>query len=99
MSKDDITLLLPPVQAVVAYLQENQIAQISLYVVSIVCAIVELAYRIFKWWKEAKADGKIDKKEIEELVEIGEDAIEKTKDIIDKKGTSTNADKGTKRGD
>ena len=37
--------------------------------------------KLFRWWKKAKADGKIDKEELDEAIEIVEDGI---KDINEK---------------
>ena len=48
---------------------------------AIACSLVLLAYRIWKWYKEAKADGKITKDEIKEGIDI---IVEGGKDIKDK---------------
>lgn len=85
MKADDVTLLAPPFQAVVAALQENPIAQAVLFSLSIATAALEIAYRLYRWWKEARKDGKIDKEELEDLADIAGDAISKADDIIKKK--------------
>lgn len=54
---------------------------------AILCSIVLLLYRIWKWYKEAKADGEITGDEINQLVEENKDNIveivDKTDDLID----------------
>lgn len=46
---------------------------------AILCTLVLFAYRIWVWYKAAKADKKIDKEEFDELINIVKD----TKDEID----------------
>lgn len=54
---------------------------------AILCSLVLLLYRIWKWYKEAKADGKITGDEIKQLVEENKDnvveIVDKTVDLID----------------
>lgn len=50
---------------------------------ALICSIVLLAYRIWKWHKDASKDGKIDKKEVDELVETIKDGAEEIKSDID----------------
>lgn len=50
----------------------QDIVQIILMILGVISSLVSLAYTIYKWWKKAKADGKIDEKEIEELGDIVE---------------------------
>lgn len=68
---------------VMAAIQQNEILQIIEFVFSAVLTSVILAYRIWRWFKEAKKDGKIDDKEVSELGEILEEA---KKDLDNKKG-------------
>lgn len=65
---------------VLSALQTNQVFQIIELVCSVCLTLLIFAYRLWKWLKEAKADGKIDKNEIEQLGEIVED----TKEELDK---------------
>lgn len=54
---------------------------------AILCSIVLLGYRVWKWYKEAKKDGKITSDEIKQVVNENKDAvvdiIEKTTDLVD----------------
>lgn len=52
---------------------------------AIACSVVLLAYRIWSWWKKAKADGKIDKEEAKEVIGIVKDGLDDIKDKIDNK--------------
>lgn len=51
---------------------------------AIACSLVLLAYRLWKWYKEASKDGKIDKEEIKEGLDIISDGIDDMKDKLDK---------------
>lgn len=61
---------------VLTALQTNEIFQTISLIASIVTSCVLIAYRVWKWSKEAKADGKITKEEVEDLIEIVKDGVE-----------------------
>ncbi len=46
----------------------NQIIVICNLVLTIIATVVSLVYTIWKWWKKAKADGKITEDEVDELM-------------------------------
>lgn len=50
-------------------------------ILSIIISVLIIGGKLFRWWKKAKADGKIDKEELDEAIEIVEDGI---KDINEK---------------
>lgn len=50
---------------------------------ALVCSIVLLAYRIWRWHKDASKDGKIDKEEIDQLVETIKNGVEEIKSDVD----------------
>ena len=62
---------------VLAALQQNEALQIIEFVLSAVLTVVILAYRLWKWFKEAKKDGKITKDELDEAGKIIEEETEK----------------------
>ena len=64
--------------------QPNWIFQWIQLGLAIACSLVLLAYRLWKWWKEAKADGKITKDEIKEGLNIIGEGLEDVKDKLDK---------------
>ena len=61
--------------------QTKEIFEIISLVLSILISCLILASKIVQWWKKAKADGKIDKEEIQEVIDIVGDGV---KDIKDK---------------
>lgn len=50
--------------------QMDEVKQWISMAITIVAGIVSIALSIWKWWKSAKKDGKIDEKEIEDLQQI-----------------------------
>lgn len=60
----------------------NQVIVICNLVLTIIATIVSLVYTIWKWWKKAKADGKITEDEVDELM----DDIHQVTNDKDKKG-------------
>lgn len=66
---------------VLAAVQQNEVLQIIEFVLSALLTLVIVAYRVWNWYKEAKKDGKIDEKEIDELGKIIEDTKKESEDI------------------
>ena len=66
---------------VLAAVQQNEILQIIEFILSALLTLVIVAYRVWHWWKEAKKDGKIDEKEIDELGKIIEDTKKESEEI------------------
>lgn len=64
--------------------QTKEIFQIVSLVLSILISIVILIGKIVDWYHKAKADGKITKEEIEELVDTTKEDIEDIKEKINK---------------
>ena len=89
--KNWIAETLNGVQYVFAVLQQNETLQYIELGLSILTSIILIAFRIWRWVKEAKADGKITKEEIEEgakiIVDGAQEIADKTKESI--KGSQT----------
>lgn len=66
---------------VIAFLQANEVFQIIELCLSVATSVVLIGYRLWKWYKAAKADGKITRDEISDGVEI---LIEGKEEIADK---------------
>ncbi len=66
---------------VLAAVQQNEVLQIIEFVLSAILTLVIVAYRVWHWYKEAKKDGKIDEKEIDELGKIIEDTKKESEEI------------------
>lgn len=60
-------------------IQTNETWQLVQIILSCVVSAVTIAYILWKWWKKAKADGKITAEEIEELEKEIKDNVNKTK--------------------
>lgn len=72
------------VQYVLAALQQNETLQYIELGLSILTSIILIAFRVWRWVKEAKADGKITKEEIEEGAKIIEDGAQEIADKMKK---------------
>ena len=55
--------------AVFTAVQTDATLQIISLVLTIIATAFSIAFTIYKWWKSAKADGKITKDEIDELID------------------------------
>ena len=64
--------------------QTKEIFQIVSLVLSILISIVILIGKIVDWYHKAKADGKITKEEVKELVDTTKEDIEDIKEKINK---------------
>lgn len=82
MEKSYLGEILNGVTYVFAALQANEVFQIVELCVSIATSLVLIGFRLWKWYKTAKEDGVITKKEIEEGVNI----VLEGKEEIEKKG-------------
>lgn len=64
-----------------AALSTNEVAQLILYILGIIGAVASLAFNIYAWVKDAKADGKVTKEEAKDLADTVANGV---KDIADK---------------
>ena len=55
---------------VLTAMQTNEVFQIIELVFSIITSVLLISFRLWKWYKEAKADGKITKDELQEAINI-----------------------------
>ena len=55
--------------AVFTAVQTDATLQIISLVMTIIATAFSIAFTVYKWWKSAKADGKITKDEIDELLD------------------------------
>ena len=77
-------------QYALATIQDNPIWQGIQLGLSILTSVVLIAYRLWKWHKEATADGKITKDEIEEGAKIISDGLEEVNDKVNGKDKNNN---------
>lgn len=55
-------------------LQTNEVFQIIELILSIILTLLLIVFRLWKWFKEAKKDGKITSDELDQAIGIVEDA-------------------------
>ena len=77
---------------VVALSQTNEIFQIVELVFAILTSVILLLYRLWKWYNEAKKDGKITREEIKDGIDIIIDGVEDIKKKGDKKDDNSRKD-------
>ena len=71
-------------QYVLTMAQTNEVFQLVELILSILTTCFILGINIYAWWKKAKADGKIDKDELDELGQIIGDGAKEIKDEVQK---------------
>lgn len=50
-------------------MQANEVLQIIQAILTVLGLLVTISYTIWKWWKKAKADGKITEDEVDDLMD------------------------------
>ena len=63
----------------------HDITQLILLILGCIATAVSLAYTLWKWYRKAKADGKITEDEIDEAMDIIHDHVKKGDDDESKK--------------
>ena len=77
MQEKPINYIASSVACITTALQSDEIFSYVSLALTILSIVVSLAFTIYRWLKVAKADGKIDKKEIDDLMtNINEDVNE-----------------------
>ena len=71
------------VGAIFTVVQTQEVFQIISLVLTCLATLATICFTIYRWWKVAKADGKIDEKEVKELVDIVNDGAKDLKDVIE----------------
>ena len=54
---------------VMTAIQANEVLQVIQAILTVLGLLVTISYTIWKWYKKAKADGKITENEVDELME------------------------------
>lgn len=80
MMNEEIKLLLGNATCLVASTTTTtDVANIISIIASVLASVVTIAYVVYKWYKRAKADGKITLEEVDELIDKVGEEIDKTK--------------------
>lgn len=64
--------------------QTNETFRTISLVLTIITTVVVLARNIYDWYVKAKRDGKIDKDEVKDLIDIVDQGVNDIKDEVDK---------------
>jgi len=64
--------------------QSDQIFQYISLALTILSTLIAISYTIWKWWRKAKEDGKIDEEEVKDLVDQIDDVVKKGEDKDEK---------------
>lgn len=83
------------VQAVFTAIQTDEVLRWISFGITLVSALITIAYNIYKWWRNSKKDGKITIDEVDELVDIVKDGSDTISNITkeDKNDTRGNGEK------
>ena len=71
-------------------LQTDEVFKWIGFILTLLSALVGIAYRIYHWYKDAKKDGKITADEVKKLIDLGKISLDELKDIIDQEGNKNN---------
>lgn len=71
------------VAVVTTAVQTQQVFQIISLILTCISVCISLCFTLYKWHKEAKKDGKIDNKEIDEAINIVKDHVEVINNNVD----------------
>ena len=66
-------------------IQPNEVLQTISLIITIIGGLITISFAIYGWYKRATADGKIDKDEIKEAIDIIQEGTEDIKDALDDK--------------
>lgn len=68
--RDNITYgVCASIMAVCGITQTSELFQLIQVIMGVISALFAIAYTIYKWYNKAKADGKITKQEVKELID------------------------------
>lgn len=71
-------------QSLLTLSQTDEVFRIVSLVLTIISALIVLIRNILDWYNKAKKDGKIDKDEIKEVIDIVDDGVQDIQDKINK---------------
>ena len=71
--KEHLDILGIGLQAIFTAIQTDEVLRWISFGITILSALITIAYNIYKWWRKSKEDGKISMDEVDELVDIVKD--------------------------
>lgn len=66
-------------------IQPNEVLQTISLIITIIGGLITIVFAVITWYKNATKDGKIDKEEVKELIDIVQDGTENIKESLDDK--------------
>lgn len=75
--KTRIDFITEAVAGISIVLQPDEILRIVSFILTCLSVLISVAFTVYKWYKEAKRDGKIDADEVDDLVNKIKDNIDK----------------------
>ena len=66
-------------------IQPNEVLQIISLIITIIGGLITTGFALWSWWNKAKQDGKIDKEEVKEAIDILQEGGEEIKNALDDK--------------
>ena len=94
--KEHLDILGIGLQAIFTAIQTDEVLRWISFGFTLVSVILTIAYNIWRWWTKSKEDGKISKKEVDELGEIikdGSDSLTNTIKEVKDNDTRRNGEK------
>lgn len=83
-------------QAIFTAIQTDEVLRWISFGITLLSALITIAYNIYKWWRNSKKDGKISMDEVDELVDIvkdGSDSLTNTIKEVKDNDTRGNGEK------
>lgn len=77
-------------------LQPNEVWQYIQMGITIIAGIISIILGLRAWWKDAKKDGKIDKEEVEDAIDIVMGGVKDIKDKSEQMESGKDSKKGEK---
>ena len=87
--KEHLDILGIGLQAIFTAIQTDEVLRRISFGITILSALITIAYNIYKWWRKSKEDGKIIMKEVDELGEIIKDGSDSLKNITKEDNNDT----------
>lgn len=84
MREKPINYIASTVACITTALQSNEIFSYVSLSLTILSIVVSLAFTIYRWYKVATDDGKIDKEEIDELMKNINEGVNELNDTVNK---------------
>lgn len=79
--KQDYNYIANGVGIVFSAIQTNEVLSWISWIITLIATLLSISFTLYRWYKKASEDGKIDKEEIDELGDIVDDATKKIDEV------------------